>query len=79
MNTKLTLRLDEDLIDRAKRYSSESGKSLSRLVADFFATIDTDDFAMVGITPRVHSLLGILSDSPLDEDDYRRHLEEKYR
>lgn len=29
MNTKLTLRLDDDLIKRAKRYSNESGKSLS--------------------------------------------------
>ena len=27
MNTKLTLRLDDRLIDRAKRYSARSGKS----------------------------------------------------
>ena len=29
MNTKLTLRLDDRLIDRAKRYSHRSGKSVS--------------------------------------------------
>ena len=32
MQAKLTLRLDEDLIGRAKSYSRMSGKSLSRIV-----------------------------------------------
>jgi len=41
MNTKLTLRLDEDLIERAQRYSDATGKSLSKLVADYFALIET--------------------------------------
>ena len=42
MNTKLTLRLDEDLIRAAKRYAGNSGKSVSQLVADYFAVIDAD-------------------------------------
>jgi len=33
----------------------------------------------VAITPRVRSLRGMLAGSGLDESDYRRHLEEKYR
>ena len=36
MNTKLTLRLDENLIKSAKNYASSSGKSVSQLVADYF-------------------------------------------
>ncbi len=76
MNTKLTLRLDEDLIASAKRHSAESGKSLSQLVADFFALIDAE--GGVEITPRVRSLRGVLAGSKLDESDYRHHLEEKY-
>ena len=78
MNTKLTLRLDEKLIASAKRHSAESGKSVSQLVADFFALIDAED-SDVDITPRVRSLRGVLAGSGLDESDYRRHLEEKYR
>ena len=78
MNTKLTLRLDDKLIASAKRHSAESGKSISRLVADFFALIDTQD-RDVEITPRVRALRGVLAGSGLDENDYRRHLEEKYR
>jgi len=78
MKTKLTLRLDDKLIASAKRHSAESGKSVSQLVSDFFALIDAED-SDVDITPRVRSLRGVLAGSGLDESDYRRHLEEKYR
>jgi hypothetical protein len=78
MNTKLTLRLDDQLITRAKRHSSKSGKSLSKLVGDFFSLIDSDEIG-TEITPRVRSLRGSLAGSGLDERDYRRHLEEKHR
>ena len=77
MNTKLTLRMDDALIERAKLYSDRSGKSLSRLVSEFFSAIDAPS-RPADITPRVRSLVGALSGSPLDEDDYRRHLEEKH-
>ena len=78
MNTKLTLRLDDKLIASAKRHAAESGKSVSQMVSDFFALIDApcED---VAVTPRVRALRGVLSGSGLDEGDYRRHLEEKYR
>jgi hypothetical protein len=78
MNTKLTLRLDDRLIKSAKRHSAETGRSISQLVADFFALIDADA-GKVEVTPRVRSLRGVLAGSGLDETDYRRHLEEKYR
>jgi len=78
MNAKLTLRLDEELIGRAKRHSARSGKSVSRLVADYFALIDVDQPATEA-TPRVRSLRGVLAGSGLDEIDHRRHLESKHR
>ena len=34
--TKLTLRLDASLIDRAKDYASDQDRSVSQLVADYF-------------------------------------------
>ena len=80
MNTKLTLRLDDGLVRNAKRYSSKSGKSLSRLVADYFALMDSgEDIPGTEITPRVRSLRGSLKGATATEEDYRRHLEEKYR
>jgi hypothetical protein len=77
MNTKLTLRMDDALIQRAKLYSDRTGRSLSRLVSDFFEAIDAPA-AHADVTPRVRSLVGALAGSPLDEDEYRRHLEEKH-
>ena len=77
MNTKLTLRLDDELIARAKRHSAKSGKSVSQLVSDYFTLIDAQD-ADIEITPRVRSLRGVLASATLDERDYLRHLEEKH-
>jgi hypothetical protein len=80
VNTKLTLRLDDGLIRNAKRYSGKSGKSVSRLVADYFALIDSgEEVAGPEITPRVRSLIGSLKGATATEEDYRRHVEEKYR
>ncbi|NTW28998.1 MAG: antitoxin [Coriobacteriia bacterium] len=80
MNTKLTLRLDDRLIDRAKRYSDRSGKSVSQLVSDYFSLIETDEHIPgTELTPRVLAMIGALKGASTTEEDYRRHLEEKYR
>ncbi len=78
MNTKLTLRMDEDLISRAKAYADRSGKTVSGLVADFFTVLTHDSPPEFPITPRVRALRGALKDCGLDEEDYKRHLLEKY-
>jgi hypothetical protein len=80
MNTKLTLRLDEDLIRRAKRYSRATGKPVSQLVADYFVALTGRDAgAAPPLPPLVRSLKGSLAGAAVDEKDYRRHLEEKHR
>jgi hypothetical protein len=79
MNTKLTLRLDEELIERAKAYSRVSGKSVSQIVADYLALLPGG--AAEGgtrLTPIVRSLRGLLRGADVDESDYRKHLEDKY-
>lgn len=79
MQTKLTLRLDDALIRSAKQYAGRSGKSVSQLVADYFALIDASEAASgVELTPRVRALLGALP-AAADEAEYRRHLERKHR
>lgn len=79
MQTKLTLRLEDRLIKRAKSYAKQRGKSLSRMVADFFALLTSDeDRDGRELTPLTRSLRGALRGSDLDQKDYRRHLEEKH-
>lgn len=79
MNTKLTLRLDEDLIRRAKRYSRDSGKPVSQVVADFFGVL-TDRHAEeeAPLPPIVRSLKGALAGASVDEEDFRRNLVAKH-
>lgn len=80
MQTKLTLRLEDDLIRRAKRYAQRSGKSVSEIVGDLFALLgDKEQIRGETLSPKVRSLRGILKGSGLDERDYYRHLEEKHR
>ncbi len=79
MNTKLTLRLDDHLIKSAKEYSAITGKSVSKIVSDFFVIIKNEKLIKSGsITPTVESLKGILKDSSFSENEYKKHLEEKY-
>jgi Family of unknown function (DUF6364) len=79
MHTKLTLRIDEDLIERAKAYSKTAGKSVSQLVADYLALLPQRSTGKPGrLTPNVQALRGLMRGASGDEQDYRRHLEEKY-
>jgi len=80
METKLTLRLEKELIERAKVYSRKSGKSISRLVADYFILLDTGEQtqASSGLPPLVSSLKGSLRSAAVSEEDYHRYLEDKY-
>jgi hypothetical protein len=83
VQTKLTLRLEQRLIRRAKAYARRTGKSVSELVADFFGRLEApaDEPAprVVAQSPAVQSLVGALAGAQLDEGDYRAHLVEKHR
>jgi predicted HicB family RNase H-like nuclease len=39
MQKKLTLRIDENLIEKAKRFSEKNGKSVSKIVSDYLENI----------------------------------------
>lgn len=81
METKLTLRMDEELIRQAKKTAQERGKSLSRLVADYFELLGRKPPTLEkqALPPITRSLFGIAAGAVVTEEDYRRHLEEKHR
>lgn len=80
MQTKLTLRLDEALIARAKRYAARSGQSVSELVGKLFATLEDERIASTDdLPPITRALRGVLSGYSVDEDDYIAFLEAKHR
>ena len=77
MQTKLTLRLEEQLIERAKAHAKKRGKSVSQMVADYFALLDRED-RLETLAPLTRSLHGTLRGTDVDEDTYREHFEEKH-
>jgi hypothetical protein len=81
MQTKLTLRLEEDLITEAKQYARKEGKSLSQIVADYFSVLSASSaISYPKITgPVTNKLIGCLSDRDLDESEYKSHLVRKYQ
>ena len=77
--TKLTLRMDRDLVKRAKIYAGKSGKSVSAIVADYFEHLDSPLQAKGHrLTPAVKGLIGILPTSA-DEAAYRKHIQIKHK
>ncbi len=82
MKTKLTLSIEKDLVESAKRQSSLTGKSISRLVEEYFDLLQARDSMArpepPHLTPTVRSLKGILKGEKVTEEDYRKALEEKY-
>ena len=77
MQTKLTLRLEETLINQAKTYAKQQGKSLSQVVSDYFQLLKNDTNE-TDLPPLTKSLVGVLESKDVDMDDYRKHLEDKY-
>jgi hypothetical protein len=75
MNTKLTLRMDDSLIEQVKIEAKKRGLSLSKLVSEYFELFVKESTSK---TPLTSKLDGILKDITLDESDYKHHLEEKY-
>jgi len=79
MGTKLTLRLDERLIRRAKQHAKRSGKSLSQVVAEYFGMLENGSQNREPLPPTVSRLRGVLAGESASRDDYRDYLERKYR
>ncbi len=78
MQTKLTLRLDDQLVKQAKEYAKKSGKSVSQLVAEYFSLLHARPPSTSELTPSVRRLKGALTKSKVDVQDYQKYLEEKY-
>ncbi len=68
MITKLTLRMDNNLIESAKEYSAQTGKSVSRIVANLFEIIKNEKIKKEDtLSPTVRTLKGILKGKQLAE------------
>lgn len=83
MDKKLTLSLDQDVIEKAKRYAKRNKTSLSKMIESYFASLTSQgaNGSEIEITQLVESLTGVIQ-LP-DDFDYKKarakHLSEKYK
>jgi hypothetical protein len=70
--------MDETTVRKAKIEAKRRGKSVSRMVADFIESIGLPRTSEKELPPTTASLVGILKDNEVSEEDYKTHLQEKY-
>lgn len=80
MDTKLTLKLDKAVIEKAKQYASEKNRSLSAIIESYLKVLtsnnDNADFEEIKITPFIKGL-SLKSGIPADLD-YKKELGDYY-
>jgi len=81
MDTKLTLKFDQAVIEKAKNYAKAQGTSLSQLIENYLLHITSVKGKDDKISPLVKSLSGII-ELPKDFDPkkgYTDYLTNKYK
>jgi len=82
METKLTLRLNDNVIKRAKIYAGNHKVSLSKMIESYLDSVTQQkEDKKTSITPLVESLSGVI-DLPAEFDykkEYRDYIAEKYK
>jgi len=78
METKLTLKLDQSVIQSVKIYAQANNRSLSKLVEDYFKNLISENEHKKSFSPLVEELSGVISEKDLKNIDYINYLEHKY-
>jgi len=72
MNTKLTLTIEQSVIERAKKYAKEKGRSLSDIIENYLKSITAEQRVADDISPLINSLRG--SFKAPESFDYKKEL-----
>ena len=67
MTTKLTISVEKQVIEKAKAFAKDNGRSLSNLIESYLKALTSEESAEEEITPLVESLKGSLK-APKDMD-----------
>lgn len=82
MDAKLTLKLDKDIIENAKRYASNKKLSLSRIIENYLQSLtdgsNVDDFEISPFVKSISTGKSVPMDIELKKE-YKEFLNEKYK
>lgn len=72
MITKLTLTIEDSVINSAKKYARQKGKSLSDIVENYLKSVAAPENSEEKLSPKVLKMMGVIK---LPEDfDYKKDL-----
>ena len=79
MQTKLTLRMEEALVRKAKLLAQQRGTSVSRVFGDYISN-HTAELPSQELPPITASMLGVIAQKGAtpDESNYLKYLEERH-
>ena len=80
MAVKLTLTVDQLIIERAKSYAKQTGRSLSEIIETYLDNITSENHSQK-LSPKLKKLVGSVK-LPKDFDEVkakRNYLEKKYK
>ena len=79
MTTKLTLTIEKSIIERAKSYAKNTGRSLSEIIETYLATI-TEETYTTELSPKLKRIVGVvnLPENFDDKEELRSVLEKKH-
>lgn len=82
MNTKLTLKVNKEIIKKAKKYATDRKTSLSKIIENYLQLLTkSHNQEEIKISPFVKSL-SIKNKIPKDLDykkEFSKHIEKKYK
>jgi len=81
MDTKLTLKLNSEVIEKAKLYAKETNTSLSKLIENYLSAVTSNKLKKRRVNPIIKSLTGVikLDDKRDYKKSYAEYLTEKYK
>lgn len=80
MNTKLTLTIEKNVIEKAKRYAKQTGRSLSDIIEKYLEEISDEQVDSAAISNQLKEIIGSVK-LPKDFDEKKaisEYLEKKY-
>ena len=77
MDTKLTIRIKSNVVERAKEYARNHNITVTKMVESYLDSVSKQAKNDIEITPLVQSLSGVAKIN--DNKDYSDYLSEKYK
>jgi hypothetical protein len=78
MTTKLTLTVEKEIIEKAKKYSAQTGRSLSKMIESYLeSVVNNSSNKETTLSPKIKKLKGVVK-LPADFD-YKKETEKSVK